>query len=678
MMVMDAPPQKRPWTTAVHWLAGATALIYVFSRFLPGPLLFHYSNSNLDFSWEQTLHRAFEQHWQSGRDIVFPYGPWGFLSGGYYPPTFAISVIVWTILSLVFWWAGWRVAGHFSNNKLFSWCWLVGFAGVAGMPVEQNFDLRVIALVMLLLFLYFFVEGRSVTAIQVLLVVSLGMLSLAKFNCLVETMIVVGVIAADNVSRQRRFPWIALLFAGSVLFFWAAAGQRLDSIGPYLCNSWRITGGYTEAMMQAGDQEIQDAAGFLLAGTLLVALTGYVAWQRQRYFGMVPLIGLGAILFLTFKHGYVRQDDVHKIDAALTLLLAALACLAVTWPVLQREKPWLGWATLILLDGILFFSSSAFNIEYPKDRMLAQWVRTFSVRSILAPAKLLGDTENLRKAYEGYLVVKIGNDFPIPPLTGDVDVYPWNQAALFAHGLRYHPRPVIQSYSAYTPELAELNAAYLRSDRAASNILFEIRLVNDRYPSLDDGRSWPELLTRYDIRDTNGTFVLLKRSAVPREYHLTPFQDLAVHFGEPVMLPDTTNGPIWAEMEINKTILGSAVSTFYKPPVLTLAVSLRDGRQLCYHLIPGMVRNGFLLSPLIQNTPSFISLAAADGWGDLAGLEVTSVTVSADTQSHSTHCYQSPLRLRLYHLDYPRQNLKQMRTESATQPVLQSPQNPAR
>jgi hypothetical protein len=361
----------------------------------------------------------------------------------------------------------------------------------------------------------------------------------------------------------------------------------------------------------------------------------------------------------------------------LSLLLTALACLAVTWPVLQREKPWLGWAGLILLDGILFFSSTTFNNGYPKDRMLAQWVRTFSVQSILAPAKLLCDPGNLRKAYEGYLV-KIRNEFPIPPLEGDVDVYPWNQAALFAHGLRYHPRPIIQSYSAYTPELAELNAAHLRSDRAASNILFEIRLVNDRYPSLDDGRSWPELLTRYDIKGTTGTFVLLKRSATPREYHLTPFKDMPVHFGEPIMLPDTTNGPIWAEMEINKSFLGSVVSTFYKPPVLLLMVSLRDGRQLCFHLIPGLVRSGFLLSPLIQNTPSFISLAAADGWSDLAGLEVTSVTVSAVTQSHSTPCYQSPMRLRLYHLDYPRQNLKEMRPESATQPIPLLPQNPAR
>jgi hypothetical protein len=676
MMVMDSQPEKRLWATAVHWLAGATALIYVFSRFLPGSRLFHYTN--LDFSWELTLPWAFEQHLQFGRDIVFTYGPWGFLSGGYYPPTFTLSVIAWIILSLVFWQAGWRVAGHFSNNRLFSWCWLMGFVGVAGLSVDHFFDLRVVGLIVLLLFLYFFVEGRSVTAIQILLVVSLGMLSLAKFNILVEAIIVVGGIATDNVFRQRRFPWMALLFAGSVLCFWVAAGQRLDSIGPYLCNSWRITAGYTEAMMQTGDNEIHAAAGFLLAATLLVALTGHVAWKQHRHFGLLPVIGLGVILFLTFKLGYVRQDNMHKIAATLSLLLTALACLAVTWPVLQREKLWLGWAGLILLGGILFLSSATFNNEYPKDRMLAQWVRTFSVQTILAPAKLLCNTGNLRKGYEAYLAVKIRNEFPIPPLEGDVDVYPWNQAALFAHGLRYHPRPVIQSYCAYTPELAELNAAHLRSDRAASNLLFEIQLLDDHFPSLDDGCSWPELLTRYDIKDTNGPFVLLKRCPVPREYHLTPFKDLAVHFDEPVMLPNTTNGPLWAEMEINKTILGSVVSTFYKPPILTLAVSLRDGRQLRSRMVPGMARGGFLLSPLICNKTTFVSLASADGWSNLMGLEVKALTVSAVTQSHSTPCYQSPMRLHLYHLDYPRQDLKRLATESATPSIPPLPEKPGK
>jgi hypothetical protein len=119
-------------------------------------------------------------------------------------------------------------------------------------------------------------------------------------------------------------------------------------------------------------------------------------------------------------------------------------------------------------------------------------------------------------------------------------------------------------------------------------------------------------------------------------------------------------------MEINKTPWGSVVSTLYKPPVLTLAVSLRDGRQLCFRLIPGMVRSGFLLSPLIEENQSFVSLASAGGWRNLAGLEVTSLTVSAVTPSQSTSCYQSPMRLRLYLLDFPRQDLRGMAAGSAT------------
>ena len=60
---------------------------------------------------------------------------------------------------------------------------------------------------------------------------------------------------------------------------------------------------------------------------------------------------------------------------------------------------------------------------------------------------------------------------------------------------------MIQSYAAFTPELADLNAAYLRSSHAPDNVFFECAPIDDHYPSLDDGLSWPVLLTRYDIRD---------------------------------------------------------------------------------------------------------------------------------------------------------------------------------
>jgi hypothetical protein len=236
-----------------------------------------------------------------------------------------------------------------------------------------------------------------------------------------------------------------------------------------------------------------------------------------------------------------------------------------------------------------------------------------------------------------------------------VDVYPWNQAALIAHGLQYDPRPVIQSYSAYAPELAELNAAHLRRAHAPDNILFDIDSMNNNFPSLEDGLSWLELLVRYDVKDVTDQFVILKRASPPREYHLTPLVEGSVRLGEPVTIV-TNGGPLWAALEIDPTFWGTVAATFYKPPALKLTVSLQDGRQLFFQVVPGMARSGFLLSPLIQNKASFVVLHSRDGWRNLAGSQIKSMTISAATQSGSTACYRSPLRLRLYRLDMPDRN----------------------
>ncbi|MGA2242337.1 MAG: hypothetical protein ABSH11_09920 [Verrucomicrobiota bacterium] len=651
-VIMNSFGKDTCWATAVRWLAGGSTLIYVFSRFIPctppnDRELFH-------VSWVQALHVAFDQHLQFGRDIVFTYGPWGFLNNGYYPPTHLVSVIAWIMLSLVFWRAGWRLARHLSDNLLFSWLWLIGFTGMACMPVEDNIDARLTAWMVLLLFLHFFVEEGSFSPTQALLVVSLGLLSLVKFTGLMESVMVVAVIAADNICRHRRFPWIVPLLAASFLCFWIVAGQHLSSLGLFFLNSWRITSGYTEAMMRTVKNEIQNAGCFLMMATLLCTLIGYVAWLRHRFFGMLPLLGLVAIVFISFKSGYVRNDE-HETFAVMGLSVASLAGLAIAWPVAKQS---VRLASLLLLVVILFFASSTLSRCFSREQLPEQLARTLDIHRVLAPIKLLSEPGYLREAYEKSLA-DVRAKYPIPPMGGEGDIYSMNQAILFAYGLRYHARPVVQSYSAYTPELAELNAAWLRTGRAASNLLFIIEPIDHRFPALEDGRSWPELLTRYHltryhIKNTNdalGTCLLLSRSAVPREYHLTPLQRTSIHFGEPVNPPSATNGLIWAEIEMEKSLIGTMVSTLYKPPILVLTVSLRDGRQFDFRLIPAMARSGFLLSPVIGDTMSFALLASTDGQAQLAGREVMSMTISARTQSGSTICYRLPIQLRFYRLD---------------------------
>jgi hypothetical protein len=641
------------WMTVVRGLAVAGMFLYVFSRFVPCSSVDDYPIiDGIENAWAQVLHVAFSRHWQFGQDIVFTYGPWGFLARGYYPPTYPVSVIAWIILSLVFLCAGWRLACHLSDNRLLAGLWLVGFTAAASIPAGDDFNARLVAWGVLLLFLHFFVEECVFTPIQALLAVSLGWLSLVKFTGLMESVMVVAVIAADNIFRHRRFPWIVPLWVASLVCFWVAAGQHLSSLGPFLCNSWRITGGYTEAMMLTGKTEARDAVCFLLIAVLLCALTGRVAWARHRFLGALPLTGLGTILFIVFKLGYVRNDR-HEITSAMALVLISLVCLAVAWPGKKRAA---GAASCLLIASTLF-ASSVFNCWLPGDGLWKQLAGTFSIYNLLAP--VVGPyTGYLRSNYEKNLASE-RKAHPLPPIEGDADLYSYDQTILFAHTLPYQPRPVIQSYYAYTLELAEMNAAHLRTARAASNILFAIQPINDRFPSLDDGRSWPELLTLYDLKGASDdrTFLLLSRAAAAREFHLTPLQNTSARFGEPVTLPAATNGPVWVEIEIKKSLAGTVVSTLYKPPVLMLTVSLQDHTQRRFRLVPGMAGSGFLLSPLIADTRSFAALAST-GRQDLAGLEVVSMTISAGTESGSTRCYQSPMAVRFYRLDFPRQNFR--------------------
>ena len=644
-------------------LAIVSSLIYALSRFVPCSPPDRFQLSTLDNSWQQTLQVAFAQHWQFGRDIIFTFGPWGFMCGGYYPPTFVTSVISWAILSVIFWLGCWQIARHFFAHVASAWLWTMAFVGVAGLPVGQNFDVRLMAWVLILLLLHFFVDDNPFAITNILVVVSSGWLGLTKFTGMITVAAVILIIAGDELLRRRRFPWIILIFAASVVCFWLAAGQGLGSLLPFLRNSWLITSGYTEAMSGAREQDLLSALFFLLVVAVASLPIVYAGFVKYRCFGVLPLGGLGLIILVAFKHGFVRHDPRYEAFAALEVLLIALISWAVSWPHARTRGLRIIAVQLLVLDVALAYSAALFNSRIPEPGFLRQLVASLSPRSLLAPVGVFFHTDDFRSAYESSLA-GLRRRFPLPRVSGDVDVYPWKQDVILAHGLPYHPRPIFQSYSAYTPELAELNAAFLRGRHAAENIFFSVGTIDDRFPTLDDGCSWPELLTRYDIHAITNNFIILKRAAVPRKFHLVLIKAVPLHFGESVKLPVVTRAPVWAEMNIRKTGWGSVLSTFYKPAALRLSVSLRNGRQLQFGLIPGLTRTGFLLSPLINDNAAFESLALAGGGPKLAEEEVTAITVRAVTKSGSTICYQSPMELRLYLLDFSPQNTVESGSEN--------------
>jgi hypothetical protein len=83
------------WPKALAWVTAISSLLYVLSRFLPCTFPSQYAvHERIDDAWAQALHLAFVNHRQFGREVVFSYGPWGFLSRGYSPETHGIAMLI--------------------------------------------------------------------------------------------------------------------------------------------------------------------------------------------------------------------------------------------------------------------------------------------------------------------------------------------------------------------------------------------------------------------------------------------------------------------------------------------------------------------------------------------------------------------------------------------------------
>jgi hypothetical protein len=628
------------------WVLG---LLYVFSRLIPCHSVSEYAlYVPVDDAWAQVMHVAYAQHMQFGRDIVFTYGPWGFLARGYYPPTYPVSVMAWLVLSLVFIWAGWRLARHFTNNQVLAWLWLIGFTAATGMPLGNDISNRLTAWGLLLLFLHFFVEEGAFSPLQAALVFTLGWLGLVKFTGLMEGGFLVVLVVADNIVRHRRFTWVIPVWLAGIVFFWLLAGQHLGWLWPFLKNSWEVANGYTDAMY-LGRILVWDALIYVVLGLGFCVLGAMLARSAGR--GILCALGIGGILFLSFKQGFVRGDSTHEITAVLALLLAGLAGVGVAVTQKNRTR----FLAAILFGAAIIFVVSLSTQQKVAETFPRQLAGTFTPGNLFAPVIALG-TDHLQVEYEKK-VADLGGATS-PPLQGGADLYSYCQEALFANGITYHPRPVIQSYSAYTPALAKMNADWLRTGQAAPNLFFAIQLIDDRFPSLDDGLSWPELLTLYDIKgvsDESGKYLFLSRSPTARKYHLWPLPEATVKLGQTFPLSPATNGLIWAEIEVKKTLVGSLLSFFYKPTELMVGVKLADQRKQFCRLIPGVASAGFLLSPYIADNRSFLALAQGNKTV-LAPEAVVSMVIFDVAKPDASLCYQSPVKIRFYRLEFPAQD----------------------
>ena len=114
----------------------------------------------------------------------------------------------------------------------------------------------------------------------------------------------------------------------------------------------------------------------------------------------------------------------------------------------------------------------------------------------------------------GALLATISTDNGVRP---SVAVVPIETSMIWRFQLPWAQPPVLQRYSAYTPALDGLDAAFYRSKRAPSFILYQSgRSIDGRLVAAEAPRSLLELTCHYRPVDARGTWTLLRRLARSR------------------------------------------------------------------------------------------------------------------------------------------------------------------
>jgi hypothetical protein len=558
----------------------------------------------LDNGWQFSVNEAIAQKLVFGKDFIFTAGPFsGIYTKLYHPDTDHFTIIGGLVLAafssmLVF---------QLIKTKSATWIFLFTFFLASGnflpdpllflYPLAYSF------------FIYQVVTGKEENLREslklkwfcILLTIPFGLLILIKGSLLilVSGIIVMSIGLFWRTKMRKEAIAIALTPIASVFFFQLIAHQPIGGLWHFFKNLPQVVSGYTEAMSLNGKKK--EILLYLIISALILFVCFKIKFIsiESKYF---LILSIALFLYIAFKAGFTRHDG-HAMISASALVIAGFLLYTIT-----RHK----YLNLILILSAAswvficynYLGTAAFSLFKPVPPIYTDSFNGLMMRF---------SNENLLKQQYVNRLSEIRKLHPIPILSGSADLYSFEQAILLASGNKWSPRPVMQSYSAYTPQLARINEAHLTSNKAPENILFKLETIDNRFPALDDGLSWPTIINNYTPVPKEGEFLLLKqrRSAniTPRK---TKILTKSCKMNQQITLPGTSD-LLFAEFEINKTIFGSVLSTLFKPGSLTIHITLIDGSKTNYRIIAGMAKTGFIFSPLIENTDEFALLFSNPG-----------------------------------------------------------------
>jgi hypothetical protein len=611
----------QPATTLRRWgrrlgLTLAGGLLWISLLDFPDRV----ASDHLDTSWARALGYCLTHRLQAGTDYLFTYGPLGYFTTPVYDPD-------------LFWWRyGWEVvvklllAATFLRLLLsLPWGWLrVVFYLLILLLFPGRDDLPYVFLIVSLVCVAL-LAGKPSRWLLGGCAAVLAVLSLTKFTFCLLGWFGLGCLLV-SLARQglwRAIFWTGAVYLGVVLALWFMLGQSPDGLLAYLRGAVEMARGYSEAMTAPGGTTPFWLSLLILLVLAVAGLTmGRPLCRPAVLSGLALVAGLA---LLEWKHGFVRQFS-HQGYYFTTALFIPVVLLAVCSPRPSKDRTMTdreGCRTFRSRLGVGLALTAVVLSLVGEPPVWWKELRNRQGLSSLGPRAL----ESARRRIEGLTVplrarrrleekrAGLAARWDLPRIRSyvgqePIDLLTHHQGVLFLNRFHWKPRPVFQSYTAYTPALLERNGAFYRSPAAPRFVLLRLSPIDDHFPCLEDGPTLSVLLRRYTPVTREKGFLLLQKQHLSNPWQPTqsPSTD-TIRLGEWVSLsPRDRKGCSWASIHLSYSSWGQFRCLVYRAPVVHLGVRTQSGKERTYRLVPSMARCGFLLDPLIVDTDDLLGL----------------------------------------------------------------------
>lgn len=497
---------ERLSTAGTLSLALLVGVLEQVGRFLPA----QWPRRHLDISWMLGLELARKEDLKYGSDLIFTYGPWGFLAS---PTGIDLASRVASGCMRV-------VAVGFLfvalADSLRRWRWSVVPASALALLISNGGQPDWILMLGILVWTLTSVSRQTDLSLwSVALVAGLGaFLFQMKFTVGVMCIALVGLLVISHRRRLATLASAAGTFVPAFVLLWLLAGQSLPALPRWLRLGWEVVVGYSDAMGYFDANVLM----ILMVVSLLVAVGATISARRLSWIARVGFAG--ALLFFA-KLSLGLPDGGHLLPgyAGVAAVLAVLLGLGLPLAVRVGATVTIVCLSLVLAAGSPVLPGREVALDAFSQTL---WGDNRADRLAAARAQLRSDLDiapNVLAAVEDH------------PISMD----PWEISAVWAHDLQWRPLTVFQQYSAYTPRLDRENTAALLADPS-------LRVLRERVADHDYNPVWvtPDytlaLVCNFSAVATGGEWSVLARE-VDRCGPEQSVSTLRVSSGEEVSLP---------------------------------------------------------------------------------------------------------------------------------------------